>query len=198
MKKSIKLFGISILIILLQNCEKEISCKSDAVLFYYNIADSNKAKIPYKGTDTLVFLSAKGDTDVFIAQGMKPDYNNKIYNIVTNSENCPRHEVRNYETITILFNGYNGPFWYRCYLDKTIQNTKQTHIEIKSYHNTNYGETTFEYLASKKIPDDSVFISNKYYSGNYIDSNKTVLFSNELGLIKFNSPNESWQLIAKK
>jgi hypothetical protein len=59
----LKLLSIITIIMLTQSCSKDNNCGDTSdVINNYIIEDSNKAKMPYTGTDTLVFISDKGDT----------------------------------------------------------------------------------------------------------------------------------------
>lgn len=72
-KTTIHLISILLLVILVQSCSKTDPCPNGQEN-YYNLTDEEKSKIPYTGTDTLVFVSDKGDTVTLIGQGKQQTY----------------------------------------------------------------------------------------------------------------------------
>ena len=68
-----KLFSILLLVMLIQSCSKTDPCPKGQEN-YYNLTDEEKSKIPYTGTDTLVFISDKSDTATLIGKGKSQSY----------------------------------------------------------------------------------------------------------------------------
>ncbi len=73
MKKTIHLTSLLLFVMLSQSCSKTDPCPKGQEN-YYNLTDEEKSKIPYTGTDTLVFISDKGDTATLIGQGKSQSY----------------------------------------------------------------------------------------------------------------------------
>ncbi len=198
--QKMKLFLLSILfVMLLQSCTKDNKCSdSKDVIINYNIADSNEAKIPYTGTDTLVFISDKGDTATLIGQGKKTIYTQIIKSV---NDDCTKSTIYNYENLKCIFIGENKfltNFQYCSYMDNKVQSPSLTTITLYSNGNI-IANSSYEFLYSREIPDDSVLLSNIFYKGNYINYNKTALFNSQLGIIKFiDLYNKLWKLNSKK
>jgi len=190
--KTLKLLCI-IAIILLQSCDKDSSpCRNSETNIYYNIADSNKAKIPYSGTDTLVFISDQGDTATLVGQGKKTYY---ITNTRDNSGNadCQWLVNKHYENVEINFAGNNQLLFNIYYrIAKTdFDPINLTGIEFIINKQNRIGSTlenAFYYLPKQ----DSIFINNIYKSGGYINNDKTILYNNDLGILKMNLPTFTW------
>ena len=57
------------------NCKKDNTTgKCGGNKYYHNLSASDKTKVPYSGTDTLVFVSNNEDTAVCLGQGKKQFY----------------------------------------------------------------------------------------------------------------------------
>jgi hypothetical protein len=78
--KTTKLISILFLIMLMQSCTKDNEpCGGNETYNYLSTED--KAKVPYTGTDTLVFVSNTNDTAVCIGQGKKRFYTVKYLSV---------------------------------------------------------------------------------------------------------------------
>jgi hypothetical protein len=83
-----KLVSILLLFILAQSCTKDASCgdQSDIVNSYYISAD-DKSKIPFKGNDTLTYISDAGDTAILIGSG-KREFIDKVQTVIAGNADC--------------------------------------------------------------------------------------------------------------
>jgi len=195
-----KLLYIAIisLLFILQACKRDTDCGDlSDVITNYNIADSNKAKIPYTGTDTLVFVSDANDTAVLIGQGK-----NTYYQIVTkglSSGDCPRSSVEKYETIEYYYKSVNLNLPYFKFITDLYDDfggkPSTTNISI-NINNYEISHSSFDYISSINIAEDSIQINSKYIEGIYWEfgSNKKTLFNFKYGLLKFQYNNKEWKL----
>jgi hypothetical protein len=197
MKIILKLLSI-IAIILLQSCDDKDSspCRNSETNIYYNIADSNKAKIPYSGTDTLVFISDQGDTATLIGQGKKTFYVTSTRNNSGNAD-CQWLENKNFENFEINFKNYNNffsnvSFSIFKYNDNlgSYPNTTSMKFEVD---NIEIASSNIEYISSLKSFQDSILLNGKFVGGVYLGFNTyNTLFNFEKGILKFNYDNKNW------
>jgi hypothetical protein len=196
----IKLLYITMIVIFFctQACKRsEPDCGdlSDEIT-NYNIADSNKAKIPYTGTDTLVFVSNSNDTAVLIGQGKK-SFQTTTRNSIAGGD-CPKSAVNNYQNIQINFIGNDSTIKninFNVYKNNQLLTPSFTDFDI-SIDNLLIATNNFEYVNYQfKSPNDSIILDNKYQKGVFIDnySNKTTLFNFAKGLLRFKDKNnKTW------
>jgi hypothetical protein len=99
----------STLTVLLSTCKKDKGdpcAGSPAHTYNYYISDDNKSKIPYTGTDTLIFISDRGDTAKLYGQG-KQTYNDVTSKPSSIDPDCSNLDYTYYENIQINFVGNN-------------------------------------------------------------------------------------------
>jgi len=189
--KGMKLLSILLMFIFTQSCTKDNKCSdSKDVIINYNIADSNKAKIPYTGTDTLVFISDKGDTATLIGQGKKTIFNQIVKTV---NDDCTKSTIYNYEKMDINFIGENILF------NKILYRVAKTSFDpigltgLEIYFNDNYRVgSTIEYVFYNMNIEDSIKINGNYISGGFIDNEKKILYNMQFGLLKLNFSNLTW------
>lgn len=199
MKTKLLYISIISLLFILQACKRtEPDCGDlSDVITNYNIADSNKAKIPYTGKDTLVFISDAGDTSTLIGQGKKTNYESVRTNI--SGGDCPRAGIDNYENIDMSFIGNLFTFskiYFRINTTDFYKNTL-TGFEIKCNETFRVGSTLERVYFFLPI-SDSIFINNNYVKGKYIDDNKSLLYNLNIGILKISFNNKIWILNTKK
>jgi hypothetical protein len=145
---SLKLLSLLLLFMLVQSCAKESNCGNQTTITnIYNIADSNKAKIPYKGNDTLIFISNQGDTATLIGSGKKAKY--IINKQGVGSADCPKELIEKFENIDFGFLGKESSLY----------------INI-NFFTDEYSEELFIIKASS----DSLSLSSGYNSLNYVNN----------------------------
>ncbi len=162
--KTIKLLSILVITALVQSCTKETNCgDSSDIVNNYNISADDKSKIPFKGNDTLVYISDTGDTAALIGTGKKV-YIDQVRKDISGNADCPKYTVDNNQTISIEYNG-NNPELYKV-MYKIYDNSERTKIQflINSY----YGNTDPYYFNNTTTYTDSVSMGNKFYIGRTI------------------------------
>lgn len=195
MKKLTKFLSIILIIMLTQSCSKDSACKNSETNIYYNIADSNKTKIPYKGNDTLVFVSDQGDTATFIGQSKKTYY---ITNSRNNSGNadCQWIENKNYENVDLSFTDIvseSKKLSISVFSELVNSNIMLTSIDIYLDNKLLIGRA-FQFIDNEPI-GDSVLINGAYLKGVFLDSDKTILFNYNQGILKYGDLNNNkWTL----
>ena len=197
MKTKLLYISIISLLFIVQACKRsETDCGDlSDVITNYNISDADKAKIPYTGADTLVFISDANDTATLIGQGKNTHYES-VRNSLNGNGDCPKYEVIKYENIDINFISNNDTLitsiYYKVY--HPIHDVNYTFINL--YLNTK-GLSSYPFeLLNNKVFEDSVLVKNKYIKGYYIDSNRSqVLYNYQKGIIKFiEFTNKSWTI----
>jgi hypothetical protein len=196
MKSKLLYISIISLLFIIQACKRtEPDCGDlSDVITNYNIADSNKAKIPYIGTDTLVFISDAGDTATLIGQGKNTHYESVRRNI--SGGDCPRSSVTRYENIDINYSGDDTTINAINFNLRGIDNSFPYNSIRIFINGTSYSDySTIEYFDAKNPNQDSLFINNKYQYGLYM-SNNIILFNLKLGILKIKDYRKSkiWML----
>ncbi len=166
---------------LTQSCAKDISCgDTNDIVNTYNISADDKSKIPFKGNDTLIYISDAGDTATLIGIGKKV-YTDQVRKNISGNADCPRYTVDNNETISIENNGNNPELYkvmYKIYGDK-----ERTKIEY--FVNNIYSNDYSYYFNSVKFYTDSTQINGAYYFGTPLDNiNYKALYNYNYGFLK--------------
>jgi hypothetical protein len=181
MKTKTKLLSIIGLIMLFENCTKEPSCgdQSDIVNSYYISAD-DKSKIPFKGNDTLTYISDAGDTAILIGSG-KREFIDKVRTVIGGNADCYKYNVDNNETIIFEYLGNNlelNKIKYRIY-----GNNERT---IVDYYLNNYkGNRYPNNFNNLYYYTDSIFIKNSFIIGVPIKlTNLQTLYNFNYGFLK--------------
>jgi hypothetical protein len=142
MKKQIELLAlgcISIGCLLIQSCSRdydECEGKPESEIRFREVVDAEAMKLyPYKGNETLTFISNKGDTAILVGKGQLFKYP-KLRFIVNNGCTDLYHE---HEILFTEFVGTNPNF---NQLRVEVLNTGYQAIIIKPYVNnkTNFGD----------------------------------------------------------
>ncbi|MCA0427026.1 MAG: hypothetical protein LCH37_06280 [Bacteroidetes bacterium] len=94
-------------------CSKEKDCSKVPTKLVTGdriLPDSERTYLPYTGTETLVFVSNKGDTAILKGTGEIQKYTKE--RIVSTNEypSCPQTEVHRHETLAAEFKGTNPNF----------------------------------------------------------------------------------------
>jgi hypothetical protein len=164
------------------------------MIYTYNVADSNKAKIPYNGTDTLVFVSDKGDTANLYGQTINQFY----YKITQNygTADCQKNYTYKYQNINTSFLGNNLKLYsvsFIAYMNEQLTNPSTNSIKI-IINDSLFGKSNFEYFNSLTYPDDSVIINGKYEIG--YNFNNSIFFNFKYGILRIkDSKNNIWTKI---
>ncbi len=189
-----KLLSLIFIIMLTQSCSKDTSCgNTNDIVNNYNISDDDKSKIPFKGNDTLIYISDAGDTATLIGTGKKV-YIDQVRKDISGNADCPKYNLDNKETIGIEYYGDNTELNRIKY--KIYGNQERTEIEFT--FNTYYGITYPYNLNSPIFYTDSVNIGNKFYLGRPLglsSSNYKALYNFNYGFLKiqFNG-GKAWYL----
>ncbi len=178
----LKLLSIITIIMLTQSCSKDTSCgNTNDIVNNYNISADDKSKIPFKGNDTLIYISDAGDTATLIGTGRKV-YIDQVRKNISGNADCLRYTVDNNETISFECTGDNTELNKLKY--KIYGNTEITKIQflINSY----YGNTDPYYFNNTNTYTDSVSIGNKFYIGRPIVwlGVNTLLYNFKYGFLK--------------
>jgi len=190
--KSILMAGS--LLLVLAGCQKEEEHNSCDETYY--IPDSIKAKVPYTGKDTLVYLyTTRTDTETVI---FAPDYMNTYFHEEIDICGTKRYEniYMEYESIKV----------------DSIENSKRHVMIIELIKNDgdfsdllvikpNRFDIATNYNKIKSNIDSLMIGTNIFYNVFKNKHSKGVIYwSNRFGLLRFSPQNKSinWYLISKK
>lgn len=183
------------------SCSRDPGCGdlSDKNI-YYNIADSDKAKIPYNSNDTIVFVSNINDTAVLIAQGKLTNFKKTSNSIGT--ADCPKYEIGNFETISILMNEKKSrpDFFnlrYSIYRDIEIE-PFSTRISFTLNNKAISSGNSSKIINMQNFYIDTLNANNKLYyginiHGDGLDSLYQIFFNYNYGILRIIFPsNQTW------
>jgi hypothetical protein len=152
-----------------QSCQKESNGPCGGNKTYYYLSEIDKAKVPYTGTDTLVFVSNTNDTAVCIGQGKKLFYTAHSFSV--NAGEC--------EDDTYYYEAYNYKF-------KDRNNMLNISLNIFEYDLIAYEVMEIKKEEISLHPINLIYFFSKYYNDS-IQTNKyiykTLRINNGLGFI---------------
>lgn len=177
--------SFSLLLLQLFSCQPEENCPERETKYsQYYISEDDKSKIPFTGTDTLVYISNQGDTAILYGQGKKAFIDEVVAKTSINPA-CPHYDYNYYENIEFLYTGKN-PELNRIFIDfnASIYSPLQTNADI-TIGIIKYA-TSLGFLNYIPNYQDSVQISSIYYIGRKItrDSKRPCLYNYQYGFIE--------------
>jgi hypothetical protein len=180
--------------LVLQNCgPKGDGCEEhEPVNMYYNISADDKSKIPFTGTDTLVYISTDGDTAVLYGQG-KSAFTEKVAQKWDPDPGCSTYDYNFFENIEFVYKG-NHPDLNFIHVDinASVYAPKKTNADIT------IGVVSYStYLGSLNyIPDykDTVLINSFLYHGWKIVGTLNIpcVYNYQHGFLKIITVNKIW------
>lgn len=108
--KTLIYFGFLLFIF---SCSKEKDCSkvpSKLITADRIIPDTERTYLPYTGSETLVFVSNKGDTAILIGTGSIQKYTKERIVFKNEDATCPQTNVHRHETFAAEFKGTNPNF----------------------------------------------------------------------------------------
>jgi hypothetical protein len=152
----------------LQNCgPKGDGCEEHApVNTYYNISNADKSKIPFSGTDTLVYFSTDGDTAVLYGQGKKA-FTEKVAEKWDPDPGCSTYDYNYFENIECVYKGTHPDLNY-IFIDfnASVYAPKKTNADIIIGSRTYYAYLGV--IDDVSLYNDNVVINSKSYVGKNI------------------------------
>ena len=187
-----KILKFAILLAIITSCSKDPGPCGGQKTYYY-LSEADKAKVPYAGTDTLVFVSNTNDTAVCIGQGKK-----QFFTVEYDSGNpdCKPPEYY-YEAYNYKYDCLNTNFK----LDLNIFKKFDGQLEIiNPIVNSKYF-----FIYCRKVYDNpnSIDIRGIIYNNvssvfmEYNDSAYQLFYNNKNGILKIENKDKSviWELI---
>jgi hypothetical protein len=190
----LKLGPIFILILFFLTCKKSYGpCETDPNTYYY-LDVSDKAKIPYKGDELLMFTNNYGDTAICIGEGVKQFF-------VTQSGfsySCDRDYFMHYEGLKYVYKDLNNKlnFEINGYFKDEFDQTNRVNFIINGLQFSEYS-TGFSGLVSSReiIP---ISTTKKIYLGipaiNLDRRTDTIYFNLQRGIIGIKTDTIHWRL----
>jgi hypothetical protein len=180
-----KLLIMLSLLAIITSCSKDPGPCGGQKTYYY-LSEEDKAKVPYTGTDTLVFVSNTNDIAVCIGQGKKQFF---TVNYIEGNPDCDPAEYY-YEAYNYKFIDTNNllNLTLNIYKDDLVS-SDILEIKVNSYrlYPINLSFLTENYY------DDSVFINNKFYPTNKLGS--FIQYNMKKGIMYFDGTEKKWFLI---
>jgi hypothetical protein len=172
-------------------CVKEgVNCDSYIDSYYY-LSDDFKGKIPYKGFDTLTFISNMGDTAILYCQGKNQNFDKESQN--QTAADCGEAKHNFYEKIEFNFEGSNS----KLNNMKIEFNSKYGRLNINIMNKLCYGNIA--YFNNSSNYSDQIKFKNNSISGAYVtpynDTTISVLYSYKLGCMKIKLLNNTTWLL---
>lgn len=181
-------------LLLLQSCgPKGDGCEEhEPVNSYYNISDAEKSRIPFTGTDTLVYISSNGDTAILYGQGKKA-FTDKVAVKWDPDPGCGTYDYNNIENVEFTFIG-NHHDLNRIFIDLNagIYSPDEAKADIV------IGSILYRtYLQALNHPSnyiDSITIGGITYFGIkiYGEMNMPYLYNREYGLLQITTSGKTW------
>lgn len=186
----ISLFGL----FLMQNCGPGECEPHTPIHTTYNINIADKSKIPFSGTDTLVYFNTDADTAIFLGQGKKEFIEEVPYNR-GGDPGCPRIDYNYYEHIEYIFKSDHSilkELIFSAYVDnKKDENALMCLNTI--YKNNGY---RLKSVNAEPLYKDSVEIKGTIYYGLTVYSGSTkFLYNWKYGFLSLYINDETWKLL---
>ena len=195
MKNLITTITIITTIALLQACKRDdTSCGDQSdIIEIKNITNENKAKIPYTGTDTLVFISNTGDTATLLGKGKNIYYETVNNNLGTNE--CQRKFIGKYENINFQFNGNSllSELLIKYYTNKDEDQILSISEKLNNLL-LNSNECSLKYNNNENNYSDSILVNSKYLYG---VENRGVFYNANYGILRMKFSNGKEYLNAR-
>jgi len=183
-------------------CQKKTPDCTDGKDVYYNLSDSDKAKIPYTGTETLVFISNTGDTSKLFCQGKQDFYNS--YSLGGNPD-CYMASAYS-ENMNFTFTSTNSNLSNYIYAPGIYNTDPPISSDVHfSINNMTFESMGLSYFSNPANYSDTTYINNVIYYGRKlnrtiqngqfltIDSTNTIFYKYPKGIIKIKfSNNQIW------
>lgn len=180
--------------LLLQNCgPKGDGCEEhEPVHSYYKISEADKDKIPFTGTDTLVYISTDGETAILYGQGKKA-FNEKVAEKWDPDPGCSTYDYNYFQNIEFTYRGSHPDLNY-IFIDfnASVYGPAQTEADI-TIGEVRYS-TYFGRIHNSSNYIDSVNIKSITYQGRKIfgDANLPCVYNYQFGFLQITTSNKVW------
>jgi hypothetical protein len=165
----------------IQSCSKSSCSDTSDVINNYNVSAEDKSNIPFKGNDTLVYISNQGDTAKLIGTESK-EFIETTFTNVSSTIDCPKYVYDKSETISFEYNGNNNELNRITYKIFMIKNETRIGYSIDNL----LGSLNVYSLNQTSLYTSNVLVNNKNLFGvpkSLMDSIDFV-YSKDYGFLK--------------
>lgn len=162
------------------SCSKKDPCEGldeIDISYYVNLDEVQKQLLPYRGNETLVFVSNKGDTARLVGTGSLQEYRKlKLMYPKTGHEVCPRDVYHSYQFLAAEYKGDNPKF---NQLVVTIFKDRWSDPSLRFDFNKSYSYSHLNWLDGISITalnDPRFFPFKFFYRGDSVTTTKITLF----------------------
>ena len=166
------------------SCGKEEKCVPEEINTYYPIPEKYKGEIPYKDGDSVVFLGQNNDTLIYKIK-------NTVNRFVKTSEllggiDCPGSQNTHTENLVFDFVPYyyNDPKINFKAEGRLVYPTFDSCV-VNIYIKDGWNVKSFDFLTSKKTPQDSISLNGITYFGRFLSGVNYVLYNTQIGISRF-------------
>ena len=190
MKKLPTYLFVLLIIASFTTCKRDSSGPCGGRKSYYNLSDIDEAKVPYTGTDTLVFVSNSNDTAICIGQGKKQFYE-ILSTPVANGDCDPDfdyYEAYFYKFIdknnllNISMNVWLCDLYMFDVMDITLNSVRVYPIRTSFFYEKYYNDSAFTNQSSYKTLRINDGLGN------------IIQYNIKKGVIQIQSNNKTWKL----
>lgn len=162
------LICLTILLLIISSCSKDPCSSYQSKTYSYFLSDSTKTQIPFKGKDTLTYISNKGDT-AFLFGTEKFNYIDSKKINGSGSPDCPQIDNYNYEVVNVRYDGNNQNL-FSIYFSSTVNNWSDEYTKTTINYTSEFNGYTFNYN-STLLYTTPVIVRGKTIYGFNLDRN---------------------------
>jgi hypothetical protein len=176
----------------LSGCSPSEKCQEEEPSQHteYRLSSDDKSRIPFTGTDTLIFVSNLGDTAVLYAEG-KEQYMETVSSNRNTDPGCPFFDYAYYEHIGFSWKGLHPRFrkLRHSYFAKGESFYNQAYLD-----NEEVGFSGLEYANRESAYTENILINGTNYKAVSLipranDTAGAILYNYHFGILKIRQQN---------
>lgn len=195
----IKNFAFLVFFFMLSGCiPQEPECREQKTVTN-NISPFERARIHYKGNETLIFVRNGTDTHTFVGTGIINDYGS---NSAYFDHECPPDLAKiEFAAVTFQSSTFSSPIFYRVAIEKYEESPRI----LINFNSQNFYNVFISVITGTPKYDSLIIAGNTHHSLYFLSEityppteNYYLLMNNTTGILKFKFTNgETWELIKR-